>query len=212
MNYNDTFSKACARRKRKLGDITFDTCISFENYELSIQNRPNLGAYTSSLRKIYSQLRSLQSHHCKVFVCRIDLHVNERNWSEGDLAKMLKNVKKNLRSKYKTYRIGHVWAREKCKSGKTHFHLTLFLDGNKVRKSKPINDIVSLHWKKRGHPSTHHSSSHMLSNEVDDAFRGAFYHLSYLSKVYTKDGQPPRRRNFGVSTVRHNPSKLFGAR
>jgi len=203
------------RRSKKVKDITYSPTIKIDEDLLSIQNREDWGCYTPALNTLYSQFKNMQSHHCKVLVLRMDFHVNLENWSEGDLSLFLKKSKRLIANYYKLKRIGHGWGREVSQNGSHHYHLVLMLDGNKVNHPMVVTNILTQEWKKLGHPHPRRNNYHLLSNTVDDKFKDAFHHCSYIAKVHTKDQQPNKARNFGASQIKpaeriKQPAKLTG--
>ncbi len=203
------------RRNKKMNDITYSPTVNFDGVLLSIQNRQDWGCYRSALNTLHSQFKNMLSHHCKVLVLRMDFHVNLENWSEGDLSLFLKKSKRLIANYYKLKRIGHGWGREVSQNGSHHYHLVLMLDGNKVNHPMVVTNILTQEWKKLGHPHPRRNNYHLLSNTVDDKFKDAFHHCSYIAKVHTKDQQPNKARNFGASQIKpaeriKQPAKLTG--
>ncbi|MEY8239599.1 MAG: inovirus-type Gp2 protein [Cycloclasticus sp.] len=210
-----SINKQTKRRSKKEKDITYSTAVNFDGVLLPIQNREDWGSYRSALNTLHSQFKNMLSHHCKVLVLRMDFHVNLENWNEGDLSLFLKRSKRVIGSYYKLKRIGHAWGREVSQNGSHHYHLVLMLDGNKVNRPMVVTNILTQEWKKLGHPHPRRNNCHLLSNTVDDKFKGTFHHCSYIAKVHTKDQQPNKARNFGASQIKpaeriKQPAKFTG--
>jgi hypothetical protein len=190
------------RRAKKSQDIISRDFVNFDGVPLPIQNKEEWGIYVPCLRKIHTQLINMLSHHYKVFALRMDFHVNQQTWKEGDFSTLIKKSKRLLKSHYKTLRIGHAWGREISQSGNYHYHLILLLDGSKVNNPIVITNIFTQEWKKLGHPQPRRNNHHMLTNTFDDKFKDAFHHFSYIAKIYSKDQQPTGRRNFSSSQIK----------
>ncbi len=194
--------KQTKRRSKKVKDITYNDIVNFDGVLLHIQNRKDWGSYRPALLTLHSQIKNMLSHHCKVLVLRMDFHVNQESWQEGDFSLFLKKTKHLVGKYYKLIRIGHNWGREESKSGSHHYHLVLMVDGNKVNHPMVVTNILSQEWTKMGHPHPRRNNHHLITNTVDDKFKDAFHHCSYIAKVHTKDQQPNKARNFGASQVK----------
>ena len=210
-----SISKQAKRRSKKMKDIIYSTTFNFDGVLLPIQNREDWGSYRSALRSFHSQMKNMLSHHCKVLVLHMDFHVNLEHWQEGDFSLLLKRSKQLIGKYYKLKRIGHGWGREGSQSGSHHYHLALMLDGNKVNHPMVVTNILTQEWTKLGHPHPRRNNHHLITNTVDDKFKNAFHHCSYIAKVHTKDQQPNKARNFGASQIKpaeriKQPAKLTG--
>ena len=196
------------RLKKQKGDITYQSSFNPDGFPLQINNCPDLGSSRKILWKIHDQLKNMRSHHCKVFCIRIDFHINQENWEESNLSTLLKRSSAKVKTKYKAKRVAYVWAREASRSGSHHYHAVFMLDGNKVNRATATYDILTKEWEKLGHPRPSMSRSHMIASVVDNNFTDAFYHFSYLAKVYSKYLQPDRFRNFGASNIKPSEQNL----
>lgn len=192
------------RRTKKKGDITHSATVNFDGAVLPIQNKEEWGSYRPALESIHTRLKYMRSHHCKILVLRTDFHVNATHWTEGDFSGFLKRSKRLIEKYYKLKRIAHIWAREVSMNGSHHYHLALILDANKVNHPMVITNILTQEWVKLGHPHPRRNNHHILTNTVDNKFRDAFLHCSYLAKIHTKDQQPSGARNFGTSQIKKN--------
>jgi len=189
------------RRSKKHKDIIYRSYFNIDGTVIRIQNNEDWGSYHPALRKIHERCRHSLSHHCKVFCMRVDFHISNEHWNEGQFSSYLEKVKKKIMKRYKLKFVDHAWGRESSQDGSHHFHLLLLVDGSKVQFPSVIHEMLINDWKKLGHPNPHWSTHHMIRNTVDDDFKDAFEHFSYIAKIHTKDEQPPKARNFGFSSI-----------
>ena len=200
------------RRLKKKSNITFKDTIYLKGVLLLIQNRNEWGSYLPILFRIHDQLSNMLTRHCKVFCVRFDFHVNPNVWTEGQfsefLAVSLRKVNSKYKGNHKIQKIAYVWVREHGADGLHHYHIMLAVNGNSTNYPNGIATIMWEEWQKLGHKSWHRSDSKMIKNTVDDNFKAAFKHFSYLAKIFTKDEQPVNARNYGSSQVKSN-QKIF---
>jgi|GEM_PF-2017144 len=190
-----------SRRERKAKLITYSDTFNPNGMLLGIQQQGILGCYRDILFNIHDQLYSLLSRHSKVFVMRFDFHTNPEEWKEGHFSELLKKALPAIKRRYKVRDIIYTWGREIGKNGTPHFHLMLAINGHKVNYPQKTHEIFQTHWSRLNQGGIHRANSHMLTNMVDANFMNAFYHLSYIAKVYSKDEQPKRIRSFGGSNL-----------
>ncbi len=201
------------RRKKKKSDITFSNTVNFTGAPLPILNKDDWGSYRPILFKIHNQLSNMLTHHCKVFCLRIDFHVEESIWSEGLFSNFLRTSLAKIKTKYsgnhKIKRIAYVWVREHGADGLHHYHLMLAVNGNSTNYPEGIATIMKDGWQSLGNNSWHRSKCHMIQNTIDDDFKDAFKHFSYLAKIHTKDEQPVNARNYGASQIKANNKPIY---
>lgn len=194
------------RRKKKKNDITFNDTVNFTGAVLPILNKGEWGSYRPILFKIHNQLSNLLTHHCKIFCLRFDFHVKANIWSEGLFSHFLKTSLAKIKTRYQGHhtikRIAYVWVREHGEDGLHHYHLLLAVNGNSANYPEAIATIMRDEWQALGNVSWHRSQYHMIQNTIDDTFKNAFKHFSYLAKIHTKDEQPVNARNYGASQIR----------
>ena len=197
----ETKERAAKRRAKKHKDIIYRRYFNVDGTVLRIKNHEEWGSYHPALKKTHERCKHMLSHHCKVFCMRVDFKVTSAHWNEGQFSSYLESAKKKIMKRYRLKFVGHVWGRESSQDGSHHFHLLLLVDGSKVQFPSVIHGILINDWKSLGHPNPHWSTHHMIKNTVDDDFKDAFEHSSYIAKIHTKDEQPPKARNFGYSKI-----------
>ena len=189
--------------------IIYRNTVNFDGVPLPINNNEYQGCYITILRAIHAQSKNMLSHYHKVYALRLDLSINIERWKEGHISKLLKNVKYHVKKQYKTSHLGYVWVRETNLDGKHHFHLLILIDGHKVNRSKGVFDIIDRQWRKLGHARIWNVKGHTLTTTVDDTFKDAYHHFSYLAKIHTKDQQPPNKNNFNASRISTYEKRSF---
>jgi hypothetical protein len=174
--------------------ITFDQDIEFEGKKFRINN-PNgcKGCFVGILDRIVSQLSAILSHHCKVFVCMEIFPVTDYSADNELFSKFIKKYTKRLRIRFGLSRVGYVWVREQGVGEAQHYHLVLFLDGNKVNFHHNVFKIAEEMWTARNQPRPAFpplKSYYNLTRCKWPEFGEVIYHLSYMAKVRTKENKP----------------------
>ena len=104
---------------------------------------------------------------------------------------------------YSTKRVGYVWVREISTSKNQHYHLHIFVDGNKVQTSYKINNFVKKHLgEKRMSFHFPENCYRMTFREDKDSIDEVIYRFSYLAKVNTKCLVSKNVRNYSSSRVK----------
>lgn len=186
--------------------ITFDREIEFERRRVEINNPPSCkGCFVGILDKIVSQLSAMLSHHYKVLICMEIFPVVDFSEDNKLFSRFIEKFKKRLRTRFGLSRVGYVWVREHGKSEAQHYHLVLFLDGNKVNIHHSIFKIAEEMWTARNQPRPAFPSSRSYYNltrgqwtSVDEAI----YHLSYMAKVHTKENKPLTTNRYEGSRIK----------
>ena len=127
----------------------------FHNYndeDLFIYSDKNLGVYPNIVEKTVEQLDICLAKFGRVLVVRFDLSLNEYSGDNRTISVFLNRLKGKL-SKLKRYRmksIGHAWVREQEKAKNQHYHVALFLDGNKIQHPSGLLKYIKVRWYKYG--------------------------------------------------------------
>jgi len=159
--------------------------------------------YVPILRKIIEQHQVALERWRRVFVLRVELHLPHETDSNRVVSLFLKRLKKQLKQKYAFKDIGHAWAREYHGKGKgQHYHLALFLDGNKIRHPSRIIGIIKASWERPF--SDYHLGYikrpfYFVNNEEIE--QKAIYRLSYLAKTRGKGHRSPQTKDYQCSRM-----------
>ena len=85
------------------------------------------------IQNVYYNLLLLSLYrHCKVFVMRMDIHLPQ-DMNQGAI--MFFNQRFIEKEKYAEYDPLYIMVREVSSEKKTHYHMVLFLDGNKTNNT-----------------------------------------------------------------------------
>ena len=118
---------------------------------LQILSNETYGVYKEILTKTIEQLDFSIETHKRILVVRFDLHVNLYTGDNKRISNFMNNIRNFLGRKYDIKKIGYIWARESEKSKKQHYHLVLFLDGNKIQHPKKLLRQLTEKWLPFGH-------------------------------------------------------------
>lgn len=160
--------------------------------------------YAPILRKIIDQYQIALEKWRRVFVLRVELHLSHETDNNRVVSLFLKRLNKQLKQKYDFKEVGYAWAREYHGKGKgQHYHLVLFLDGDKVKHSSRINEVIKSTWER---PLGGYSLGsikrpfYFVNNK--DVEQKAIYRVSYLAKTRGKGERPPQTKDYQCSRMK----------
>lgn len=194
--------------------ITQTASICLNGRQLPVNNADgkSLGCYVQILRRLENQMTAVLSHHSKMRVVRYDLHCNGFLPDNKLISQFMKHLKARLPKEYDRLGcVGYVWARETgSRSGKTHYHLALLLNGNAICSAKYLTSICKELWQaEMGQEQVQTNWEHHRVVPRGDvaAFCDVFYWLSYLAKVYTKGQREPTANDYSGSQIKPKVEK-----
>lgn len=207
-------------------DVTLDKVIELGGKLLPINTQgKGKGCHTSMLRRIDAQLTAMLTHHNKVLVVRVDIHLQQdyRPTDNAVMSHYIRKMRKWAQKKYKVNRLGFAWCRELCKSKKVHYHVFIMIDGDKTQDHRTITAKSMQLAKSYQHlgydyvPEYLDDCFHMVERGDKVAYNTAFRHMSYLAKERTKDKKhlAKRGKNYSTSRISNSPkrdvSEIFSA-
>ncbi|WP_220720644.1 YagK/YfjJ domain-containing protein [Agarivorans litoreus] len=166
------------------------------------------GLNLSAIKRIVDQLEAMLSHHNKVLVLRFDLHCKSYSPDNRELSKFLKQLKIKLKAKYGFVRIGYVCCRERAKANAQHYHLALFLDGNKVNYPSKICEMIECTWN-QGSVYFPKNRYYKLTRDDFNPILETVFRLSYLAKTRSKEGTLPQTKKHLSSRIQRGPRFRF---
>ncbi len=172
------------------------------NGETYLVNAKKSGYYTKIMHKIIEQLEISLDKWKRVLVVRFDLHTAFYSGNNTRLTRFIDNLKGRLQRKYGIFKVGYAWAREIEKAKSQHYHFALFLDGNKVRHSKNILEMVSSTWEKtqhKNHVPVIPKPYHFINSPESKA--DAIYRISYLAKTRGKGYRDAQAKDYSTSRL-----------
>jgi len=177
-----------------------------QNYRINTNRSRGQGCFLEILRAIESNLASMLSFHCKVYVVQFIVHCHVFEQTNSGISDLMRVFKKRLSRRYELLRIAGGWTRETGRSGIQHYHVVLFLDGNKVRWFRGVQDLISEIMRMRGYPCPSFVKSHMVHRDERQGMSEAFFHLSYIAKTRSKSGRAPSTNDYSFSRLRAKES------
>ena len=149
------------------------------------------------------QLLAMLSFHSRVLTLRVDLHMQEYELSNVRVSKFIRKLRKWLKSNYKIQRLGYLWVREQERAKRQHYHLVLYLDGNKIRYPAKINHWIQNYWtwQDQPKPPTIKNCYIMVHRDDRKSLDKSVYRMSYLAKKRGKGYGGPKTRDYSSSRI-----------
>lgn len=195
---------------------------TYKGLSINTGKYKNLGVYTNMLEPMLNQIEVLLTHHSRIQLLRFDLHLPVMELmtaSAGNLvvSNFFKQVKQDLASASWSSQKNVIqgWAIEVGKSDNAHYHCYIGV-ASTVRLGAFYNDTLTGLWKllynrweqlSGGSVRPSDTSHHVINRNNHKELSTAFFHLSYLCKVRSKDfgsGEPHKR----YSNSRLKPKKV----
>ena len=162
------------------------------------------GCYREILATIKGQLTAMSSHHSRLLVVRVDLHLSSYSPDNRELSRFLDKIRKHCRAKYKAKRLGYLWVREQEKAKQQHYHLALILDGNRIKHPSALLAWICVRWEARNHPRPfvpeHCFYNVKRANQA--SFKEVFKRLSYFAKTRGKGYRSPTANDYSSSRIK----------
>jgi len=190
--------------KRTRNRKTPMVCESFvhDGVEYKVNGKGS-GIYKEAMTSIIQELLAANAIHKRLLVVRFDLHSHSFGKDSAEISAFIEQIKLWIKRHYQTSDIGHVWARELETAKAQHYHLALFIDGNKIRHPKKLLRYIREAWENK-HPD--HSAIPIKSPyyfiDNDDVLHDAIYRLSYLAKVRGKGYRPDQAKDYSTSRLK----------
>lgn len=160
----------------------------------------NLGVYTNMLEPLLNQIEVLLTHHSRIQLLRFDLHLPVTELmtaSAGNqiATKFFKQIRQDLGSKNWNYqdKVIQGWSREIGASKNAHYHCYIGVSST-VRLGAFYDDtpthlwkLIYNRWKDASGGFVRPSGHHVVNRFNNEQLNTAFYHLSYICKVRSKD-------------------------
>lgn len=164
----------------------------------------NQGVYFEIINSTIQQLDLALQIHKRVLVHRFDLHPEKYTSNNEPISKFIKRIKQWIYRNYKITDIGYIWVRELEKSKQQHWHVAIFLDGNKIQHPKKLNAKIKEMYAPYGHAPVIPKPYHHISKDDNETRLNAIYRISYLAKVRGKGYRDIQAKDYGASRL-NNP-------
>ena len=179
----------------------------FYNYkeeELFINSSETKGVYPNIIEKIVEQLDTCLAIHKRVLVVRFDLSLDEYSGDNHTISTFINRQKQRMFKTYGIKNIGHAWKRERETSKAQHYHVALFIDGNKIQYPSKLLRQIKAKWFKHGRCWIPVDCFYYLDKSKSNfkQMRGeAIFRLSYLSKTRGTGYKDVQAKNYSVSRL-----------
>ena len=170
---------------------------------LNINTNPEKGqgCYLQILVKTFESMTAILSYHCKIYVVQFSFNPYDFSPTNAPISRVIAVIKKRLIRRYKFSRIVTGWVRETGQSGIQHYHVALMMDGNKINRQGAVMSLITEILESRNFPAPHFTKPHMVKRGDWEAFKRAFYHLSYIAKVTSKGDKPKTTNEYSFSRL-----------
>jgi hypothetical protein len=185
-------------RKRVIFEDTF-----LHNGKTYRVNSSKSGLYAEILKPIIEQFEIGLKKWRRVFVLRFDLHTHVFTKNNLRITAFRKRLFQKLKRYYGFKEIGSCWVREQERAKSQHYHCVLFLDGNLIRHSSMINEMVRAAWDDgTGTYTVPHIKHPFHFADRESIVQDAIYRVSYLAKPRGKGYRPPQTKDFQCSRMK----------
>lgn len=163
-----------------------------------------LGLYIEILQRIIEQFEISLPKWGRVFVLRFDLHTPFETKDNKQMTDFRKRLFQKLKREYGFKEIGFCWAREYHGKGKgQHYHWAIFLDGNLIRHSSRINEIIKQMWcRPTGGHHTPNIKRPFYFVDSEQIAKDAIYRISYLAKTRGKGYRNKQTKDYQSSRMK----------
>jgi len=181
----------------------FKDYLELNNEQLKINSSADKGIYLEILTRIINQLDIAYLIHKRLLVVRFDLHLNDYTPNNEVISKFIKRAKQWLSRNYKMKDIGYAWVREVERSKAQHYHLVLFLDGDKIRYPNKLIKHIKDTWSDNGYsPTINHPYYFINKDNYQEVRSKVIYRISYLAKTRGKRYREPQTKDYGTSRLK----------
>ena len=182
----------------------FNCFYTFNDENLFINSSETQGIYPNIIEKIVEQLDICLDLHKRVLVVRFDLSLDEYSGDNQTISTFINRQKQRMFKTYRVKNIGHAWKREQETSKAQHYHVALFIDGNKIQHPSKLLRQIKAKWFKHGRCWIPDDCFYYLDESKTNfkQMRGeAIYRLSYLGKTRGTGYKDVQAKNYSVSRL-----------
>ena len=193
-----TKPKRTHNRKRVIFEDTFS-----HNGKTYRVNSSKSGLYAEILKPMIEQFEIGLEKWRRVFVLRFDLHTHVFTKDNARITAFRKRLFQKIKRYYGFKEIGSCWVREQERAKSQHYHCVLFLDGNLIRHSSIINEMIRAAWDDgTGTYTMPHIKHPFHFVDREGITQEAMYRVSYLAKPRGKGYRPPQTKDFQCSRMK----------
>jgi hypothetical protein len=171
-----------------------------KNYRV---NSAKSGLYAEILIKLIEQFELASQKWGRVFVLRFDLHSHYYTGDNKRITAFRKRLFQRLKREYGFNQIGFGWVREMERSKAQHYHWVLFLDGNLIRHSSRINQMIKDAWEDvTGAYHVPVIPRPFYFGNTEAIAQDAIYRISYLAKARGKGYRDKQAKDYQTSRMK----------
>ena len=167
----------------------------------------NQGIYFEIINSTIQQLDLALQIHKRILVHRFDLHPAIYTGNNEPLSKFMKRLKQWIYRNYGINSIGYIWAREQERSKQQHYHVAIFLDGNKIQHPKKLNAQIKEMYTPCGYMPTIEKPFYFIDKDDNKTRLDAIYRLSYLAKIRGKGYRDTQAKDYQTSRLKGKAKK-----
>ena len=183
----------------------FSCFYNFKEEELYINSSKTRGVYPNIIEQMVEQLDICIAKFGRVLVVRFDLSCDEYSGDNHTISTFINRQKQRMFKTYGIKNIGHAWKRERETSKAQHYHVALFIDGNKIQYPSKLLRQIKAKWFKHGRCWIPDDCFYYLDKSKTNfkQKRGdAIYRLSYLGKTRGTGYKDIQAKNYSVSRLK----------
>lgn len=181
--------------------VTYSDEITINDCVYKVNSRKS-GLYSTVVKRAVEQLDICLHNWGRVLIVRFDLHQKHYCGDNHIVSRFRKNLFRRMERKYGLRDMGYVWVREIEKAKSQHYHLAVFLDGNKIRHSSVFNRIVEDTWKSLNSSNTVWIPKRPFYDVKNkESQNDAVYRISYLAKARGKGCRDIQAKDYSTSRL-----------
>lgn len=184
--------------------ITKDKAITINGNTWWVNSKGS-GLYTHIIKAMINQVDAMLSHHSKLHIIRFDLRQYEYTDNSDKITSFNRRFHKWLKRHYNLNRIGYMWARERDKAKKQHYHYALIIDGHKANYPASILKKAKDIWESlQGSEFTPKNCYYNVRRGEYRQLQRAIWRISYLAKVRSKGKhkRPDQTKDYSTSRIK----------
>ncbi len=163
--------------------------------------------YSNILKRIFETIEQASLQSSRFLAIRYDFHLKEYSSDNKAISRFHSLVFPCLCKKYPRSFISFFWVREQAESDAQHYHYLLMLNGNVVKHSKRVNQIVMACWEQANRGTCWvPDNCYYLVNDIN-SHRDLLMRTSYLGKKRTKETIGKGIKRFGYGLRKPKPTK-----
>jgi len=186
--------------KSRSKSITKEETYEYLGKKYNVNNK-GTGLYPHILNPILEQFNICYQRWKRVLVVRFDLHQPEYTNTNECITAFRKRLVSRLKYHYKFKEVGFAWVREQERAKAQHYHFVLFLDGDVVRTSKKVSEIIKQAWEKEGRTVYFPENRYYFVNN-EEIEQEAVYRISYLAKPRGKGYRGKHASDYQTSRLK----------